>query len=121
MNLQEIVIDFEYAEKLKELKVKQESLCNYDDFKHFFYSSEVGNIPENYSAFTSDELLEMLPDYIEFNLYYSWLKIGKYKKHNNYYYTVIYDSLKENIEDIKFSNALAKMLIYLIENSLIKI
>jgi hypothetical protein len=136
MNLKDLVIDYEYAVKLKELGFKQKSL-----FWHVFYKNNPESKTiimnpysdsdvENISAFTSDELLEILPKFIEFKENFYNLEIDCVGRRNleNFcikYNYQIYENFNyldnEDFRDKKFSNALAKMLIYLIENGYYKI
>ncbi len=128
MKLEDIVIDFEYAKKLKELRIKQESLFywqyqnEYDE--KFNAKWEIVETPfpdEIYlSAFTSDELLEMLPNMIE--EFYD-LTINKDNYYNVSYTECTHFEIKTIYyeEENKLSNALAKMLIWLIENDYVKI
>jgi hypothetical protein len=111
MILKDIVCDYEYASRLKELGVKQESLyymtemidgLDINDFKR--------DDGKDVSAFTSEELQEIL-----------WPKttLSIFLGQNGY---EVYEEDREIIivED-KLSNALAKMLIYLIEKGYYKI
>lgn len=137
MELKDICTDLEYAKKLKELGVKQDSLFywrqNKNNKKALFTPRNkihtANMIWLRYSAFTSTELLELLPNYIgiitagggrhgercgftvieEFNEYL--VRWGSKKE--DYKSTII-------CEREKLCNALAKMLIYLIENKLME-
>lgn len=133
MNLEDIVCSLELAIKLKELKVNQDSLFYHvqgiwnetgdvvDKIVTDKYTvdkmSETKRIEgmstNNYSAFTLSELAEMLPDffssYKDDNKYYmawndkKWKLLGKFKSGED-----------------KASDAMAKMLIHLLENQLIE-
>jgi hypothetical protein len=111
MKLTDICIDLEYAKKLKELGIKQSSL-------YMFYKDEknkpilrIGGYPKYQiaSAFTSAELLEKLPIGTEIT------------KLNNIYYIDINTEEYGSGRGKKLCNALAKMLIYLIENKLLEV
>jgi len=122
MNLKDIVCDFEYAKKLKELGVEQESLFYID--KDDVVSSmetlfEIGDceLTYNFSAFTSDELLKLLPLHVQLENGFKYFNI-EYDYDNEY---VIYQNLNEDLSDSKLSNALAKILIWLIENKYITV
>ena len=68
MNLKDIVCDFEYAKRLKELGVKQESLFYYHNNPYNEDRKIIGDKVESYeciSAFASDELLEIVPEKLE--------------------------------------------------------
>lgn len=125
MKIEQQVCNLELAKKLKELGVKQDSLFYYsigplDD------SLQIGKLDhgwsepvENISAFTINELLEMLPEFTGREL--------TIKRGNNYY-LVYYDKnsigaitdnehISDQIDE-SLCNALAKMLCYLKENNL---
>lgn len=133
MKLQDQVTSLELARKLKKLGVKQESLfwwakrpdeipssallLNQDELKEQLNSI---NFRENfniYSAFTVAELGEMLPN-----------EIGGYKTHKEglNWCSIKYVSGEHSKYDWLVwadteANARAKMLIYLLENGLIKL
>ena len=127
MKIEEQVVSLELATKLKSLRVKQDSLfywglndafpCNNEII--FFVEELIDNKLKDggYSAFTASELLEMLPAEIEDR------KIHLYKDNDNWIieYTDGWGAGEyiEPFEDNNLCNALAKMLIYLIENNLI--
>lgn len=125
--LKDIVHDLEYAKKLKELGVKQDSIfylfrhiVDEDIRKNYMFCTDKqkGSLFKHYSAFTATELLEMLPDKIlysrTFKQYWS-LAIIK----NKDVFEVFYGSYQ--YRNKKLSNGLAKMLIYLIENKLMEL
>jgi len=140
MELKDICIDLEYAKKLKELGVKQDSIFYWWDWKN-----KKRQLPDSvretngikleqgtpafpsswiyYSAFTSAELLEWLPK----NFDKKYLGIAPSLNNDAYgiSYGIYYMSSSQNIEimkeDKKLPNALAKMLIYLIENKLTEV
>ena len=124
MKLKDIVHDLKYGKKLKELGVKQDSLYYFDKeyesdtcYTLLYGNGYGGSSPYKLSAFTSAELLEMLPEYIEnITKHLCNLNIHKYKDG----YIIRYGSKLLEFKDKKPCNALAKMLIYLIENKLIK-
>ena len=120
MKLENQVVSLEYAKKLKEFGVKQESLFywslgddrNTYEVKYQSYVSEVNEAPVGYySAFTVAELGEMLPAgalgvYLNIfkNVDKGWL-VGY--------------GLEKTIEADTEADARAKMLIYLLENKII--
>lgn len=127
MKLEDQVCSLELAKKLKELGVKQESLYAWN--KQRFGTHLLGNNP-NYdchiidewiAAFTVAELAEMLPDEIE----RKWLTIMKSKNVWEISYDFVdngehWDSFYD-VEDSSQANAIAKVLIHLIENKLIEV
>lgn len=149
MNLYDQFCSLDLAKRLEELGVKQESLFYWLNVEHCIhmkvkedgyslqededgnpiidkidYRTELGNPAvynidkENYwSAFTVAELGEMLP---MFSTDYNQLKIVKVSGgwRVGYYSDRTFE--KEFIEKI-LANAMAKMLIYLIENKLIEV
>jgi hypothetical protein len=147
INLKDIVCDFEYAKKLKELGVKQESLfsCFIDDDLNKIYIKDSNydggmDFDRNLcSAFTSDELLNILPKTLP-NYYFLIIHrieeddvpedideyyVGQFGYRHDFYidYKNCEDDSKicEEIHDKKLSNALAKMLVWLIENKYVKV
>lgn len=141
MNLDKQVCSFGLAKKLKELGVKQESYFWWVETKRgeiFIWDSKDKNLVAEvdhrlarehvlYSAFTVAELLEKMPDYIDTDHGRSYLKIDKRNMYPGVEYSCGYHSdvferfNKGFAEDDSFSNAIAKMLIYLLENKLIDI
>jgi acetyl esterase/lipase len=116
MKLEDIVTSLELSKKLKELGVKQESFLYWVKLKHdfdlFFYQESVFDIPqgESCSAYTAAELLEHFED-----------SVNVIKNRGAYIeYLVEYADIFTN-DFQSAANALAKMLIYLIENNLIKL
>ncbi|HYK01335.1 MAG TPA: hypothetical protein VE974_06235 [Thermoanaerobaculia bacterium] len=124
MKLEQQVVSLELAKKLKELGVKQESyLCwlnenfsnSYDDYQHVVEKSDYQggwHIKDRISAFTVAELGEMLKQ-SGLSSGYSDEDIGWYCQstiHNKF------DLIGEESE----ADARAKMLIYLLENDLLK-
>lgn len=140
MELTKQVTSLELSKRLKELGVKQESL---------FYWINTGELPyEDYmvtdtdnahdthggteswvddeatiSAFTVAELGEMLPNRLEGNHPLWYLTVHC----NDNYYAVTYETFNGVISeqfdarDKNEANARAKMLIYLLENELLKV
>lgn len=148
MQLEDQVISLEYAKRLKELGVNQDSFfyfLNIDgEGKYYIYNIE--HFPEDsehdgepISAFTGAELSEILPACIDtkknepFN--YFWIDIKKRTPKNiqyiiNYYCDTheidnsIFSRRRLNIHSIYDNNladAMSKMLIHLIENKLMEI
>ena len=124
--MEKYVCNLELAKKLKELGAKQESefwwvgLLTDIEGKwcgHIIRKKEGFDLNMRYSAFLSDELLEMLPGEIEFENSYCILTIEKGIR-----YKVFYTSLGSGEcvkKELKLPNALAKMLIYLIEQKIL--
>lgn len=131
--------NLELSKRLKELGVPQRSEFWWFEDRRFvkfsskkwkdLYSRDWGIMDfkitdDCISAYLSDELLEWLPEEINFRKHTYRLAIGK----NDKYFAVWYDSeqlkdksrltLNEENENI-LPNALAKMLIYLIEQGII--
>lgn len=133
MKLEEQVISLEYAKKLKELGVKQESLFWWDinnqqliskaEFE-WGYDEEIENIDGMISAYTVAELGEMLPALLnnKEKVYYGYLTLTKYDK-GEWEIAYNFDSLNNEIEidSSSLATGLAKMLIHLLENNLIKL
>ena len=142
--LENIVHDLEYAKKLEKLGVKQDSLFyyRYDSLSEKLRSIPKIKIVDNnnnrayiteryvfYSAFTTTELLEMLPKFrledirgceMEHSLIIQTSSINGFNI--SYQETTKYGLHYSQLTmDKKLSNALAKMLIYLIENKLIEL
>jgi len=131
MKLEDLVCDVEYAEKLKELGVKRDT--NFSYFMEYkgdnkfnpklwlskdilIYKIKTMCVNDTYSAFTTDELLEMLPEKIkEYEL-----TITKYNDEYLVCYEVI-TSFIGRFRDYKLSNALGKILIWAIENELMEV
>lgn len=157
MKLEDQCVSLECAKRLKELGVKQESLMKFIDNKNELqlifiplvkpkFLSKIDNCII-YSAFTSSELLELLPSRITTNMYEPYnsftLQIRKsftvkdVKEPINIQATGVYSinyicdtaseetgwafiTLVKSMIDENFSNACAKMLIFLIENGYVK-
>lgn len=131
MNLESQVTSLELSKKLLTLGVKQESFFNWNDY--YGKGIEIiGNkifdegCEEYYSAFTASELLELIPKNIE----YLYLKIykGSYEEDDNLYVCELNHEVGHESDytyfkctDETLCDALAKMLIHLIENELIEI
>jgi hypothetical protein len=152
-NSQNQVCNIELAEKLYNLGVKQESIFYWRKYQfcknadlYYIPNKETdllqlsGKLEKNFSAFTSSELGEMLPQiiFVPGNCYCGdsicnnfWLdfnrdvEIGKIKIEGwIYFYTNGEESKKFDYDkdnwDINEANARARLLIYLIENGLYK-
>lgn len=140
MNLEQQVCELGYAEELRELGVKQVSY-----FYHHWYKKNrdyerietyiKGEKPEEfddgkwklkvYSAYTASELLGLLPIGIEnSNLTIFAVSCLKDKDIEKYWRVGYRDYPHEYIHDFcdfNLANALAKMLIYLIEQKLMEL
>ncbi len=163
MNIEQQVTSLDLSMKLKELGVKQDSLFYhqnepYDDgendieikikesMKNLININDINDEHTLYSAFTSSELIALLPNRITlkegepFNSFTIYIKksiIVKNEEINPYTssYHINYECdstectgedawlkrplFPHNIWDENFANALAKTLIYLIENKMI--
>jgi hypothetical protein len=147
MQLEKQVCSLDLAKRLKELGAKQESLFywgeegeliteeEYYDFQDFV--SAVGkpegtSIQKHYSAFTVSELGEMLPVNVKHikDAEYYWLEISKsftlsdiwsveYLRYEQDGSCICFDM--QCFNDENEANARAEMLIYLLENKLIKV
>ena len=136
MKLEDQVCSLDLAKRLKELGVKQESLF-YWRFYHWPSSSSEGRwaltetlpslsvIEQENSAFTVAELLGKIPKIIENKgdeINSSYLRIFTDEciswcvAHDGIGYQLYYD----NSDDPNLSNVLAKMLIKLIEQNIVK-
>lgn len=129
MKLEDQVCSLELAKRLKELGVKQESafrwipmgaepvLCPVPEFDD---DGETKYMPDACSAFTVAELGEMLPDEIVVGKksYYLALRKRKifYARPNDYEEEALPGVFPGDTE----SDARAKMLVYLLENKLVK-
>lgn len=135
MKVKDQVINFELAEKLKELNFKQDSLFWWEELDGL---TDVAYLPQKpeinfmnlqliksgrlkfYSAFTVSELDEMLPWRINENHY---LTITKTKDVWEVEYDEVYDgNYVDHLyikEEKNLANALASTLIYLLEKKLI--
>lgn len=148
MTLEQQVCSLELSKKLKELGVKQDSLFNWgwyvplDEIPrerggHLWRLSLVMEIPKDcyalaeadelYAAFTTAELVEMLPWMIKKNgttYFLDLSKNGPQCKMAKTYSVAYYDGeeavLFVTSEDDE-ADARATMLIYLIENNLLKV
>ncbi len=120
MELSSQVTNLELSKKLKELGVKQGGLFSYIYYKGMtcdgFELKQTGwkmEEQEFISAFTISELLELLP---------YWLDISK--SHDKDYMCRVFEKNTDTNHhsfDENPCNALAKMLIHLIENKLLEI
>lgn len=124
MNLLDQVTSLELSKKLYELGVKQESFFHWYVSKRSKYSFILESKTCNYvvdsqdtydiySAFTASELWELLPAAIDRNP----IEILKTWFSDKHRISIANGGIK--IEDDNLCNALAKMLVHLIENKLI--
>lgn len=136
MKLENQVVSLELSKKLKGIGVEQKSYFYWYEIKkerweiwdpiHLMQVWEDkstcrdGKPLTSISAFTIAELGEMLPHLIFFDNYCYYLEINKIIDSWEILYVGINDSLHIS-KDINQANAYARMLIYLIENKLIKI
>ena len=127
MELKEQVCSLELAKELKELGVKQDAYWSWYENGN---SAELMHNPDGYrsmegktfDAFSVAELGEMLPEEIEKDEQSYWLTIGVGFRHSwNVHYRKNGTSESWfNHEAETEADARAKMLIYLLENKLIK-
>ena len=126
MELSQQVISLEYAKRLKELNVKQESLfywCEYNSIvTNLHYCYERPDVKNEYSAFTTSELGEMLPRLVMKDDVGYFLEIYIDCDGN---WCVVYKGFLDSKLTHEYSqseaNCRAMMLIYLIENGLVKV
>jgi len=125
MRLEDQVCSLELAKKLKELGVKQDSLFYwlkeeepYIWFNPPNFSHPMNTVHWNYSAFTVAELLDIIPP----------LSTLQLLKGLNIHKGIIFVLRLETLDidytqysDFSAANACAKMLIYLIENGIVKV
>lgn len=121
MKIKDIVCSLELAKKLKELSVVQKSIYGWVPVNGTMAISHlldpIGDCPEICSAFTSDELLEILPVTIKESN--ESLVINKLSINKSYIYFTEYKYGLYYTEDKKLSDSLAKILINLLENKII--
>ena len=134
MKLENQVVSLGLAKKLKELGVKQESLFWWwelyqgpdqgFDPKYFLGFGKTVGVEVYISAFTVAELGEMLPDYIAGEHLYSYQQARSWadpkKPRHRLCYWFMGDIELYSVDCNNEADARAKMLIYLIENGLIK-
>lgn len=132
MQLEQQVINFFIAKKLKELGVRQVSLwylCQDQDrrYKALLISSEqkydnTSPYEEYYSAFTVAELGELLPDdYISFKENKEWNCVELSDTDEEWWLNWRVKQSSPLFEEDTEANARGKMLIYLLENKLMEI
>lgn len=138
MKLEEQVCSLELAKKLKELGVEQDSLFYWNGsesrggikLRLEKDISAIGWMCENYSAFTVAELGEMLPHavLVKSGMYFlsqSQLLNGHNYNDKRLFFEITYSNYEAGaitlpIQEETEADARAKMLIYLIENDLLK-
>lgn len=123
MTLQQQVVSLELSKKLEELGVPQDSLHSWCYIEaHGDYELDNGDYSRAYSAFTASELGELIPSSVDVLLFYAGLRL---EKTDGNFWTVSYESF-ENVVLVEKSagtlaDAMAFMLIHLIEKKLITI
>lgn len=141
MNLSQIVISLDNAKKLKELGVKMDSYAywshsdNRDDNGNYVGAGngvsdwmlvddlDVAELePRDFPAYNASELMELLPGEIKEDRYHHYLSVHKYKdiylvQYEHYYYNEPINSLDIQKNDNSLHDALALLLIHLIENN----
>ena len=115
MKLEDIVCDFEYAERLSNLKLSFDSIYKYD------YNRKLVQFGECYlHTYTVAELGEMLPREIHIagraTLFSKVRQSGRFDIAYYYNGVCLAPSVTERL-DSKEANARAKLLIWLIENN----
>jgi hypothetical protein len=136
VNLSDQLVSLKLAKKLEELGVKQNSYFKYELrnekplYYEIYHSKPTSCAHEYYSAFTVAELIDMLPTRFYYetsegleSCEYVYLRIVKYPHEYQINY---YDHDDEwfnwyEINDKSLPDSCAKMLIYLIENGLVKV
>lgn len=118
MNLEQQVVSLQLAKRLKELKVKQESLFHWYEHEtklSIYYGNIVNDPIMQWSSFSVAELGEMLPDNCYTQKDCGTLPIE----------WICHRIIDENEEDAWIAeteaDARAKMLIYLLENNLMSL
>ncbi len=121
MTLEQICVSLELSKKLKELGVDAPSYFKWESreggYSEIFHSKATSCAHAYYPAYIASELGELLPIFARA---YNQLSI---EKGSVYKWAVKYECSREGecaIYDDKLSDALAKTLIYLLENGLIK-
>lgn len=143
MNLESQVCSLELAKRLKELRVKQDSLFKWVEYPHLMKQQEDGTYKcietrieilgtsywrqdeiDIWSAFNVSELGIMLPSSYEKSDDFSSPFCLEIRKYSDLFYIRYYDSDDQwyfdyEVKDSNEANARAQMLIYLLENGLI--
>ena len=126
--LEQQVVNLELSKKIEELGVKQESLFVWEYYNENCYGVRYrpyAVVPDFYnqyklfSAFTASELLEMLPGSLMLQEKCTRLFLCKSNNKFNVKYDTGYNEYYDWVWDENICNALAKMLIYLIEENII--
>lgn len=146
MDIEDLVIDLEYAKQLNSMGIKQDSLFLYtqnieryennspvykQDFTLRFPKEGLDflnyNTKTKLSAFTSEELLEILPKKISVKHDDYYLQIGRDENIYDVAYQTLFDGVdivildRRYFVDNKLSNALAKLLSWCIEKSYVEV
>lgn len=133
MRLEDQVCSLEYAKRLKELGVRQESVfywCGKENDVHLLgcglENYERGNAWSvddyysefRYSAFTVAELIDktIKPSNLSWIIYYS-IRNMEWNIRNN---DTVFDGQEWHFVEVDLADALAKMLIHLIEKGIVK-
>lgn len=131
MNLESQVVSLELAKRLKELGVKYNNLFIWGRYGKkndsdrdwcLDHQSNASWMEEWYSAYTSSELLELLPKQIKWHFY---TQIPSSNEDWVIYYRDAFGTLKNKDEKVEVCaisecDARAKMLIFLLEKGIIK-
>lgn len=129
MDIKDQVCSLELAKRLKELGVQQESLFYWHGYSEEYKSASIaytkGKIIDKqcYSAFTVAELGELI---FKLNYYHlediGYLEINTERVYRSGgdFYRLTYNLSENIIDELNEANARALMLIYLIENGLMK-
>ena len=127
MRLEDQVCSLELAKRLKELGVRQESYFFYEWYSDRAWTLGISDWERDgghteISAFGVAELGEMIPKELNgyFITYIPSIDLGKSRGWVCFYRNTFCEMKMENIFATKEADARAKMLIYLIENGLIK-
>jgi len=120
MILESQVCSLEHSKRLKEFGVKQDSLFYYTAGGVVYRGEMPFWLDSNYSAFTVAELIEILPVDIKVNeIFYSLKIVKEYGWWGVYYNNDIDNTL--DTDKTNLADALAEILILLIETDLIKV
>lgn len=123
MKLEDQVVSLELAKKLKEVGVKQESYFYWENETNLIHYEDIGGVYDIFSAFTVAELGELLPANI--NVGKKTYELELMKESQEWF--INYSSYKNGDYNIFINfrntlpNAMAEMLIHLVEHGLLKL
>lgn len=130
IKLENHLCSVEFSEKLKEAGLKQKIFFYYIPcgYSNFIESYDIISYSElktsgirhknNFSAFMTSELFEIIPDCINFGKKYYFMEFIKINNEDGICYRCTYGCIYE-IYSTKITDCLAKMIVKLIENNFI--